>query len=882
MLSDEAFKWIWAKLSSKDASWLPLSVHMSDASGVAEHIWNDWLSESVRTLVSESMRPLPEDEIIKFVCFLAAAHDVGKASPAFQVKASSSNRCDLVERVELHGLRIGSYLEVNAIRHATISMAILEREGFDRSISVIIGGHHGVTPAADEIRERKLRAYASNTGFEDDSWVAVQRNCMDYAIRISGVEPNHLRNIRLPSHVQDILTGIVIMSDWVASNELLFPLIPYDDCGVSDRIARVDSGWQRMRFPHHRGLVYGSEKTFSDAFGFEPKAFQSTAMDVARTMSEPGMMVIEAPMGEGKTEAALAIAEIWAHKFGQNGLFFGLPTQATANGIFARVNSWVRQCSGEGERSIMLAHGSSAFSQEFKTIPRTGWNVDGGRENVIVHEWFHGKTAMLSDIVVGTVDQVLMAGLKQKHLSMRHLGLAEKIVIIDECHAYDEYMGSYLCKALMWLGRMKVPVVVMSATLPPKRKTEMISAYSGGRFEIPESTGYPLITCVSGDDISSIPSAPSGHRRDVAIRSITMDLVTGTICDMSSEGGYVGIIVNTVGHAQRLYSEVKRVFPEASVYLLHSAFTASDRAEKERDLIDTMRRRDSNGRLTIVIGTQVLEQSLDIDFDVMFSEICPIDLLLQRIGRLHRHDNIRPNQFVMPICFIIDSGEQSFDSGTEAVYGKYQLMNTRMLLNDIIKIPSDIPMLVNAAYSPLGVHVPDELRVEYERAKADVDLKMQSKEQKAKVFQIKSPDKLNDLVGWLDNQRNDPLGLCAEATVRDIDGSVEIILVRKVDDHFEIPVDPPVLISSDEALSGEVARMMATCRIRVPHRVLSYGVEKTIDSIIASNKELIPRMWYDSEWISDEIIQIMDCGGHFDIMGFKMRYDSEMGLTVDE
>lgn len=881
---EEISKSLWAKLSVDGNSWLPLHIHMRDSADASEYLWKNWLSESTRKLISTSMMLEPDDvKLLQFIRFLAASHDLGKASPAFQIKAYSTNAKLLVDRIRGYGLSIKKNLDVNAIPHATISMIILEHEGLDRSVSVIVGGHHGTTPSKSDVRNRNLSAFASNTGFNDELWKDVQKCCFNKALCISGIDLDILCGIFLPSCIQDLLTGIVIMSDWIASNECIFPLIPLDCHDVEDALLRSTMGWSRLKFPHHDGLVYGKNKSFREAFGFEPRCFQSVAMEAVCEMSEPGLIVIEAPMGEGKTELALAVSEILASKFGQNGIFFGLPTQATANGVFSRVKSWVESCSGPGQRSLMLAHGNSAFNRDFESIPKVGWDVDNGRENVIVHEWFHGKTSLLSDIVVGTVDQVLMVALKKKHLSLRHLGFAEKVVIIDECHAYDEYMGSYLTKALSWLGAMKVPVIVMSATLPSKRKADMIAAYSGIEYS-GHSDAYPSITCISDGKIMSASSKSSKNGQRVDIIRIRMDEIIERIQNLAVNGGYIGVIVNTVGHAQQLYAGFKASIPHAEILLIHSAFTAVDRAVKERAVMSAMVRNcNHSGKTTIVVGTQVLEQSLDIDFDVLFSEICPIDLLFQRIGRLHRHDNSRPDSFASPVCYVIDTENVDFDSGTEAVYGKYQLLNTRVLLGNHVDIPSDIPRLVSMAYSPSGIQVPDSIADEYEYAKKETNFMMEKKEGKAKVFQIGSPE-MTDLIGWLDNQREDPKGLYAEATVRDTDGSVEIIIVRRtISGQFEIPINPPVKIPLDSHISSDVARLLATCRLKVPYKLLRlYGIKKITDTIVASNKDKVPKIWYDSGWISGEIIQIMESDGSFEIMGLKMKYDYEEGLKLND
>lgn len=881
--------YLWAKLSVQEGKWLPLAVHMRDSATVASYLWDRWLSESTKRLIDRSLNDSGSSaDPLNFIMFLAASHDLGKASPGFQVKASDQSP-QILERIKKSGFSVKSGIDPSKMPHATISMAIMERNGLDRSVAVIAGGHHGAPPSKDDIRPARMTAYSNNTGFKDQTWVDVQNGLLNLAFEISGLDRGSIEGLSLPVNVQDVLTGIVIIADWLASNEQFFPLIDYDKAEIEDPLSRSNYGCTRIDFPHHTGLVYGSEMSFEDAFGFEPRSFQQMAIDTVSKMKEPGLVVVEAPMGEGKTEAALAIAEMLASRFGQNGLFFGLPTQATANSVFVRVKAWAGKCSGEGVRSISLAHGKSAFNDEYTSIPRTGWDVDDNEGNLVVHQWFHGKTGMLSDIVVGTVDQVLMAGLKRKHLYLRHLGLAEKVVIIDECHAYDEYMGSYLSRALSWLGALKVPVVVMSATLPPKRREEMMCAYAGRRLDprIAEEESYPMVTCVTGDGTFRGTSDASGRGRTVSIRRLRMEDVVAEVGRRLSDGGYAGIIVNTVGHAQSLYGSLKTAYSDDEIVILHSAYTASDRSEREKKLIETMKRGgDRAGRRVIVVGTQVLEQSLDIDFDVMFSEICPVDLLLQRMGRLHRHsNNKRPAGLESPICCIIDSGEEGFDKGTESVYGRYQLMNTRILLGDSVNIPQDVPDLVRSAYSEGGVDVPENLREAYASAKKEKDDMMAKKERKAKVFQISLPEKTKDLVGWLDNERSDPQGLYAEATVRDTDGSVEVILVcRREDGSFHILGDEEGgILDAEHVPEPRVARRLSDCRISFPHRLIAnYGVDKLIDAVRVSCKGTVPKVWEDSEWLSGELIQVIDEEGRFSLMGMKFRYDRERGLMADD
>lgn len=881
-----AEQYMWAKMSSSERKWLPLLIHMSDTAAVSEYLWKTWISDAVKHLLSEALDQSGSDiRPLDLVKFFAASHDIGKASPAFQAKALSAGGPELYDRVRQNGLRFSNNIDIRTIPHAAISLAIMERNGISRSVSIVAGSHHGITPSRDLISQRKLSGYMSSTGFGNPEWIGVQDTLLERACLLSGTTKEQMCDLRLPTYAQDALTGITIVADWLASNENFFPLIDYEQLSAGDELVRAEQGCSRIAFPHHQGLVYGSEMTFQDAFSFPPRDFQKVAMEEASKMEKPGLIVIEAPMGEGKTEAALAIAEILASKFGQNGLFFGLPTQATANCVFSRVKDWAEKCSGDGIRTISLAHGKSAFNREYASIPRSGWDVDGHEGNIVVHQWFHGKTGLLSDIVVGTVDQVLMAGLKRKHLFLRHLGLAEKVVVIDECHAYDEYMGSYLQKALNWLGALGVPVIVMSATLPPKRKLEMMNAYSNGDVEIESDVdGYPMITCVCGSSATTAVSGSSGRDLAVTVHRISMEDVFGEAQLKLCNGGRAGFIVNTVGHAQKLYEMFKEIYPD-DVIMLHSAFTATDRARLETKLLESMVRKGGHdGQRVIVVGTQVLEQSLDIDFDILFTEICPIDLLLQRMGRLHRHKNRRPEGMESPVCYVIDTGSSDFDSGTESIYGRYQLINTRMLLADEVRIPQDVPRLVRSAYSPEGVDVPEDMEETYNAARNERDSLMAQKERKAKVYQVASPSITGDLTGWLDNERSGMQEQCAEATVRDIDGSVEVILVCRDDSGRFSLMDsgPGQVLDASSVPDPGLASRMSDCRIALPHRLVSrYGLDKVIDAVTVSNKGIVPKQWKESEWLADELIQVADEEGRFELMGMKMRYDHEKGLMME-
>lgn len=267
-------------------------------------------------------------------------------------------------------------------------------------------------------------------------------------------------------------------------------------------------------------------------------------------------------------------------------------------------------------------------------------DADDPEERVMVHQWFQGsKQALLANFVIGTVDQLLMAALQQKHVMLRHLGLAGKVVVIDECHAYDAYMNCYLDRALNWLGEYRVPVILLSATLPAKRRTELVTAYLN-RKTLPDAPwktcrGYPLLTWTDGKQVQQTGIPLHTPPRRVTMESLTEEHLPETLQNALREGGCAGVIVNTVRKAQDLAARLREELPEFEVLVFHAQFLMPDRAEKEQRLMERIGKRSTPAQRDrlIVVGTQVLEQSLDIDFDYMITELCPMDLLLQRIGR---------------------------------------------------------------------------------------------------------------------------------------------------------------------------------------------------------------------------------------------------------
>ena len=892
---------LWGKASNDPQSglWTPLYIHLLDTARVGTYLWNHWISDNIKKRISNGIKNtnshVEPEKLVSFVCL---SHDIGKAIPPFQSRNIPNNQhlSDFFRsKLQDMGLHYRSDLnEPNAIPHPYASEIILERNGIPRCIADVAGGHHGTPPNKKQLRTL-AEAYPDNMGRGE--WSSVQDDLVSFCMDASGLDPKSIRDTVIDASCQVLLTSIVVIADWITSNSDIFPLSFEDDKPVMELEERATRALNNAVFPPVWKPELEDEDVpslFKNRFSYDPRPFQSAIADVASRISAPGIMIVEAPMGEGKTEAALVAAEILAKRFGMGGLMIALPTQATSDGIFPRVKKWIDVISESQTAGLtmFLAHGKSRFNTDYTALEHVGFSSNGSKEGGIIHEWFTGKRkGILSDFVIGTVDQALMMGLKQKHLEMRHFGLAGKVVIIDEVHAYDAYMGSYLSKTLEWLGTYKTPVILLSATLPPIRRAELLAAYMGSKGvdeRVIEARSYPLITFSNESELILETPPASGRKNIVEVKRITDADISEILQGAISNGGYFGIILNTVKRAQNMAATLRSEFPTADVRLLHSGFTSIDRSNRESEVLNALGpgRKVHDRSPMIVVGTQVMEQSMDLDFDLLLTDLCPIDLLLQRIGRLHRHENRRPNGLETAKCYVIDTGEEPFDKGAETVYGKYQLYNTRLLLQDSIKLPDDIPKLVSAAYS-CEMNVPESILNAYAEAKTEQDTVMKNKRVRAQAFQISRPGDIRDLIGWIDCPIiDDSQGNKAQATVRDGDRSVEVTMVMKTEDDLILPLpgtDIPegTVLPSDKAPDAKTAFTIAGCKVPLPRLITKrIGIDKTIDIISAMNHDMVPKAWKESEWLNGELILMLDESMRADVAGFTIAYDYEQGMRI--
>ena len=865
-----ADKLIIAKAGNQSSFWLPLWMHHRDTAMIMEHLLDEFVPSSISVSCGMELTSLRKTAV-----FIALTHDIGKTIVGFQYKIAKNVPYRL-STLESYGFKIPDDMIIKNVQHtphALAGEAILLYMGCPESIATVIGAHHGSPSEKGEIDDLGNNAdigyprnYFGDEEINRELLEEIWGTIIEYALSSVGLESiDDLKNIS--AEAQMILSGLLITADWIASDTEHFPLISVDDVGEESMYPnRVDEAWSNLCLPEmwksHRTSY--SDTEFEDTFKFIPSTVQRQVIDTVMEESEPGLLILEAPMGCGKTEAALSSAEILAEKHNKNGLFFGMPTQATANGIFPRIMNWAEKQSEDFYHSIYLKHGSSELNKTFQNIQK-GIPDEESDSGLVVHSWFcNNKKACLANFVVATVDQMLMMALKRKHVMLLHLGLSEKVVVIDEVHAYDAYMNQYLERALQWLGAYHTPVILLSATLPAKRRMSLVRSYLGVRssdenFE--KNISYPLLTWTNGKEINQKSLTYEGTHKTVEISKCTDNAILEIIRSAVEAGGCVGLIVNTVSRAQS-FAEMIRHEVTNNILLYHAQFIMPDRAKKEKELLETIGSNSNADTRSgfVVIGTQVLEQSLDIDFDLLITDICPIDLLLQRIGRLHRHEREhRPDELKPPKCKVITDEFDNERSGSRNIYGVWLLQKTLAMLPDKITLPDDISPLVQKIYGAF-----DESEEYKEYTQKNIRL-----ERDAMSFLLKKPKR--DIHNLFDRLVSDEH---AEASVRDGISSIEVLLMKLYDDSIWFIDDTKL----SEEMSQKECEKIAKQKLRLPSKFSHrWNIDKTINEL--DNKcRPYTKSWQNNYLLKDQLVLFLDENNEAELGIYHLKYDFANGL----
>lgn len=867
--------------SGDGSKWLPLWMHAFDTANV------------IRTLIRLRYTSLAEScglsfpEFRKNAILLAYLHDIGKITPLFQsqILKSLPERRNIFEHVGINN--IFEIINKDKSHHTKCGEAILLNMGFPKGFSSIVGAHHGMPAKELEDYMERYPEHFYGRPKDREFWNGLYEEWADFSLKQAGfADVSEIPAFNKRTEV--LLSGLLIMSDWLASNQTNFGLIDEDEALSEDEYPqnRCQNAFEKLKLPEpwEANQTHISAEDFKDRFGFPVNEIQKHMIETVENCEKPGLFILEAPMGIGKTEASLAAAEILSVKCDKTGLFFGLPTQTTANGIFERVVEWVKLQSFDAVHGINLAHGNAEFQPvfaELKKDDKLQTDFDG-ESGIVVNSFFSGnKLSLLTDFVVGTVDRLLMSALKKKHAMLLHLGLAQKVVVVDECHAYDAYMNKYLDTALAWMHEYGVPVILLSATLPVSRRNDLIKAYLNDKnrtFELPEAA-YPRLTYTDNDEVHTVSLPLEIPGRTVNIIYGDDDIVAEEIARAVKEGACIGIICNTVLRAQ-YFAEIAKKIDGANVILYHAQYIIPDRIEKE-EMIKKAIGKSSTAQTrkgTVIVGTQVLEQSLDIDVDILITDLCPMDLLLQRIGRLQRHSHHnRPAGYETPRCIVL--GTEEFSESSEYIYTKWLLLRTMELLPENITIPDDIDALVSDTYIEMEPDC-EEARMALEK----YTTMLKEKQENAKGFLMALPRdsrRGSDLHDWLNNSVSDNEN-SALATVRDGTFSIEVLVLMQYADGMLgiLPwQEDRKKYSPNSCPLDEDCRLIAQQKLRLPVR-FCYDIDRTIKELEEMGLHLTG--FQKSHWLKGELVLLLNENFNAKLCGCKVTYSRDIGFTYEK
>lgn len=906
---------LWAKSGDETGS-LSLPQHLADAASVAAWLWDEWAADSVKHSLA-SVSGMSEDDVRTVVVFLAGVHDVGKATRRFsrQIEHDERGRLlvdDIVATglpMEMSALEAESPSFPHGLAGEVLLTAWLKKQGCRKQMAAalgsVIGAHHGVASNADGQRDAMwiLEQYPPR-------WTALHAEIFEGMAEATGFG-SLIEGFprRVAADFLERVAGIVVMSDWIASNADAFPMV----CSGTQE-DRVMSGVDLIDLTRPWNARYEVDaeidEFFRAAFGwpqdFGARPVQKAALDAAAAATGPRLVIIEAPTGEGKTEAALAVGQCIAADNRAQGLLFAAPTMGTSNGLFTRVVDWAERNTPSGDvTSMNLVHSRSRLSEDFRRLRVRGVGEDsaGSYGAVVANQWLGGsKKSMLSNFVVATVDQVLMMALQMRYSMLRHLGLAGKVIIVDEVHSYDLYMGSYLQTALAWMARYGVSVVLLSATLPQETKLSLMDAY-GSQFHenVPEtsSTAYPLVTVVDAEGVSevAVSARPTDLEASVEIIEDSPDHLVDRVSGLVVDGGCVLIICNTIRRAQEAYLQLADHYP-GDVELHHSAFLANERVAKEdrlrRELGPDAHRGQGRPFRRIICATQVAEQSLDIDADVLITDIAPMDLLIQRIGRIHRHQRPvedRPVVLRQPQVYIRGILEMDpvpvFEGGSAAVYEPAILMSTLAHLPRAFRRPEDIAHLVQSTYSPDFV-APDAWSDDYAVHLSALKENRSRARDRAQTFQIPRPEAASKLSQLFDRYHQSmgqltPLGEEAGAAqVRDTDPTIEVIpIVSTAYGYRRMPCgdsESGADYIDDMELDWTTAFDLASSVVRLPASLTRFA--RDFDAVITQLERETPVGWAAHYLLKGQVALRLDEQGEATLNGRRLRYSSELGLEL--
>lgn len=685
-LADEishALRRYWGKADTQfgDDAWHPLDFHSLDVAAVARR----YLQDRPRLLACfAKWLNMSDARALALLCAIIALHDLGKAAENFQSKRADLFAQRFAERQHFPQRHTSHHHDSVGARFVENALAQLLGEDFvfSDNLAKLLGaacGHHGKPASGDAFSlsdAMSLTAQANAAAWCRHVFAL-------FALKDEDFQQLAQANPQAVKMASWWLAGLTVLADWVGSNTAWFGYASADQ-----RHWPCQRYWDEIAMPTASCALQQAQLTPQPVAAWQSMAalFPSLA-DATPTPAQQAcstlqlgdasqLVLLEDATGAGKTEAALILAQRLMSAGLASGLYFGLPTQATSDQMYARMDAvGARLFADHANPAIVLAHSAREqnlhFRQRKANAPESSDGTDTASQQALNWLTQGNKRSLLAHVGVGTIDQVQLTGLRVKHQPLRLLGLFDKVLIIDEVHAYDRYMQAVLCNVLQAHAAAGGSAVLLSATLPLADRQRLFQAFAQGHNVLtaqrpmsrlqqlragragqapstpaltpPTSLAYPLLThyCSGARQCLELPvkARPQSQRRVLIDYRDKQDDVDALVIQAQQQGRAVCWIRNSVAEAIETWQRLSARLPPGSVTLFHSRFALADRLRIQNEVLRRFdRHSDASLRAgQIVVATQVLEQSLDVDFDVMVSDLAPVDVLLQRQGRLHRH-----------------------------------------------------------------------------------------------------------------------------------------------------------------------------------------------------------------------------------------------------
>ena len=506
--------------------------------------------------------------------------------------------------------------------------------------------------------------------------------------------------------------GLVMLADWIGSHQYWFPIVPTcieERFKKNNAIIPVLLRSIGLDIEPLRPILRKTGNRFQDRFDFSPLPLQQVIDELNPNDARNKLIIAESETGSGKTEAALN----WFCKLFEAGevdsMYFALPTRVAARDLYERVNAYVQNWFPDAELrpvTLLAVPGYAQVDgyQVKQLIPDSSvanlWQED--QETMFRERRWAAempKRFLAATIAVGTIDQALLSTIQTSHAHLRSVCLDRSLLVVDEVHASDLYMSRLLESLLKHHLGIGGSAILLSATLGSTAANSFVGAVraTGASPDLQEAitTPYPLVTLSNGE---KLPTSSVGKLKRVkfdispfAFSPVT--IVEAEIVPALWAGARVLVVMNTVDRAVSLFKALESHQSICREWLFncrgefcphHGRFSPEDRLVLDGTMRERMGKGSPQGPV-VVVGTQTLEQSLDIDADLLVTDLAPADVLLQRVGRLHRHERVRPKGYEMPRCLVLapQKGFETALSEKGDVSGEYKKVGFGSVYEDL-------------------------------------------------------------------------------------------------------------------------------------------------------------------------------------------------------